>query len=208
MKSDADVQRDIEADAAYAASIRSTGGECRCGGDEGIFAVHLTDGRAFTRAALHGSGGVRRLPKPTRENATHELTRVLHDVARRWREDEPLILYLVHAYHGGERLPMAADQIASIEIHAGEVHVTVADCGYPRTLARGRHRGVRYAIVKEAPGAGLHWEIPSSDHLGRPTAPMTSSGRFDGCDDHPEGAIAWAEWGARTAIDKALGAEP
>jgi hypothetical protein len=215
MKTDADVQRDIEDNAVLAATIRETGGECQCG-EAGIFTVRLHDGRAFTRTALHGSGGVRRLAPQHRrhELARHELAHVLRDVARRWREDEPLVIYLVNDYCGAERLPVEIDKIAAIEFDDGTLRVTVEDCGrdFPRVMARGRHRGARYTIVQESTGAGLHWEIAAYDHLGRSLAPVTSGGRFyDGCDDHPEGALTWAERCVRVAIDKALhesGGEP
>lgn len=208
MKSDADVQRDIEANATFAATIRDTGGECRCG-EAGIFTVRLHDGRVFTRTAIHGAGGVRRLAPNHRrhELAQRELAIVLRDVARRWSEDEPLIIYLVNDYCGGERLPVEVDKIAAIEFDDGTLRVTVEDCGrsFPRIVARGRHRGARYTILQEHAGAGLQWEIAAHDHLGRALAPVTSGGRFyDGCDDHPEGALAWAEHCVQVAIDKAL----
>lgn len=80
---------------------------------------------------------------------------------------------------------------------------------YPMILTRDIYRGATYRIVKRSSGSGLHWEIDQFDHLSRPLAPLTSGGCFyDGCDDHPEGARAWAEASVQRAIDKAMGRHP
>jgi hypothetical protein len=58
----------------------------------------------------------------------------------------------------------------------------------------------RYAVIKHdlsSPSSGLAWVHLRSD--GRKVTELTRSGGafYDGADDHPEGAIEWASWGAR-----------
>jgi hypothetical protein len=61
-------------------------------------------------------------------------------------------------------------------------------------LKAGEARGVRYEIGTYDNLAGVRWRIPRVDCWGHPMAPIESSGAFyDGCNDHPEGAVAWAE---------------
>ncbi|MFA5053438.1 MAG: hypothetical protein WC565_05230 [Parcubacteria group bacterium] len=68
------------------------------------------------------------------------------------------------------------------------------------------HRGVPFTIGPRTPCPGIGWKIPRTDPLGRPLAPLESQGAFyDDCEDHPEGAYAWAETACRRFIDKALG---
>ena len=69
------------------------------------------------------------------------------------------------------------------------------------------HRGVTFYVGSRAPFPGIGWAIPTSDHLGRSTGHHESGGAFyDGCEDHPEGAAAWAEAACRSLIDKTLDA--
>ncbi len=60
-------------------------------------------------------------------------------------------------------------------------------------IRRGEHRGVQYEIRPRTPCPGIGWRVGTRD----------SSGAFyDGCDDHPEGAYAWAESAVKLYIDK------
>jgi hypothetical protein len=75
-----------------------------------------------------------------------------------------------------------------------------------RSRVEGEHRGVAYSIGPRTPCPGIGWSIPTRDMLGRDTAPITSPGAFyDGCEDHPEGAYAWAEWAVKRTIDRMIG---
>ncbi len=68
------------------------------------------------------------------------------------------------------------------------------------------HRGITFFIGHKQPWSSLEWHIPKEDYLGRATGFKTSSGAFyDGCEDHPEGAEAWAEANCRAFIDKLFG---
>ena len=63
------------------------------------------------------------------------------------------------------------------------------------------HKGVAFQVGPRN-GPGISWRIPVFDHLGRQTGYTESMGAFyDGCEDHPEGAYAWAELSARRYID-------
>lgn len=74
-----------------------------------------------------------------------------------------------------------------------------------RTAKQGKHRGVIFYVGPRAPFSGIGWAIQTSDHLGRPGGQLVSGGAFyDGCEDHPEGAYAWAETACRSFIDKTL----
>ena len=74
-----------------------------------------------------------------------------------------------------------------------------------KTATRHEHRGIIFYIGPRTPFPGVGWAIPTFDHLGRRTGLQESQGAFyDGCDDHPEGARAWAAAGARAAIERAF----
>jgi len=73
------------------------------------------------------------------------------------------------------------------------------------TSTKMEHRGITFYVGPRTPFPGIGWAIPTFDHLGRPDGHKESSGAFyDDCDDHPEGAYAWAEASCRRVIDKAL----
>jgi hypothetical protein len=74
-------------------------------------------------------------------------------------------------------------------------------------ITQHEHRGVEFTVSPRTPFGGIGWKIPAHDHLGNPMAPLESGGAFyDGCEDHPEGAYAWAEAACRKFIDKLLDA--
>ena len=65
------------------------------------------------------------------------------------------------------------------------------------------HKGITFYIGPRSPYPGIGWKIPTFDHLGRSTGYRESQGAFyDDCEDHPEGAEAWAEAACRMFIDK------
>ena len=67
------------------------------------------------------------------------------------------------------------------------------------------YRGVSYEVGPRSPYPGIRWKIPTFDAWGRPTGALESGGAFyDGCEDHPEGAYAWADASARRRIDTIL----
>jgi hypothetical protein len=67
------------------------------------------------------------------------------------------------------------------------------------------HRGVTFYVGPRTPFPGIGWAIPTFDHLGRRDGVEESGGAFyDDCEDHPEGAYAWAEAACRSFIDKTL----
>lgn len=70
---------------------------------------------------------------------------------------------------------------------------------FPRLLVSSTWRGVPFQIVQPWANAGLIWVIGKERSMGA---------FYDGADDHPEGALAWATWGAKKAIDKAFAAWP
>jgi hypothetical protein len=66
------------------------------------------------------------------------------------------------------------------------------------------HRGVTFYVGPRAPCSGIGWSIPTFDGRGG----RESQGAFyDDCQDHPEGAEAWAEAACRSFIDGMLGEE-
>lgn len=70
------------------------------------------------------------------------------------------------------------------------------------------HRGIVFYVGPRTPCPGIGWGLPTFDHLGRCTGLKVSSGAFyDDCEDHPEGAYAWAETACRSFIDKILDAQ-
>jgi hypothetical protein len=53
--------------------------------------------------------------------------------------------------------------------------------------------GFRYAVIQPAPGAGFVWVIVGLGERGGLHEYRRSMGAFyDGAEDHPEGALAWA----------------
>lgn len=61
--------------------------------------------------------------------------------------------------------------------------------------------GVRGEVGVDGPYPGVRWRIPRVDLLGRPDGHFQSAGAFyDGADDHPEGAVAWAREGLRRFV--------
>lgn len=56
----------------------------------------------------------------------------------------------------------------------------------------------RYAVVSRHPCPGLGWARFVKDHRGEAREVERNTGAFyDGADDHPEGAVAWAAASAR-----------
>lgn len=67
---------------------------------------------------------------------------------------------------------------------------------------RFEHLGITFYVGPRTPCPGIGWSIPDYDLIGRQ---CESHGAFyDGCDDHPEGAYAWAEASCRAFIEEAL----
>ncbi len=66
---------------------------------------------------------------------------------------------------------------------------------------RGEHRGVAYVIAPRTPCPGIGWTISYTDLLGRASEQTSAGAFYDGCDDHPEGAYAWAESSVHKFID-------
>lgn len=72
---------------------------------------------------------------------------------------------------------------------------------------KSEHRGITFYVCPRTPFPGVGWAVPTFDHLSRPAGMQESGGAFyDNCEDHPEGAVAWAEAACRSFIDKALDA--
>lgn len=66
-----------------------------------------------------------------------------------------------------------------------------------------------FYVGPRTPCPGIGWAVPTYDHLGRRTGLKTSGGAFyDDCEDHPEGAYAWAEAACRRYIDALLDEAP
>lgn len=65
------------------------------------------------------------------------------------------------------------------------------------------HRGVVFEVGPRTPFPGIGWRIPLPDcGDGRRRYEESGGAFYDGCDDHPEGAYAWAEAACRRYIDK------
>lgn len=66
------------------------------------------------------------------------------------------------------------------------------------------HRGVLFTIGPRTPCPGIGWRVHLYDYRGEPVWKDSSGAFYDNCEDHPEGAYAWAEASARRFIDKLL----
>lgn len=123
---DAKEHRTLAERATFAASIRSTGGECQC--DEyGLFRLALTDGRVFRRIGMHGWGGLFRRPRPqdeplvtARESEVlqRHLVSALRRAAQARDEGRKVIFYLAVFYCGSETLDVEPADIASLTLEA------------------------------------------------------------------------------------------
>ena len=74
---------------------------------------------------------------------------------------------------------------------------------------RFEHCGIVFFVGPRTPYPGIGWFIQMYDHLGTEAGFHESQGAFyDGVEDHPEGAYAWAEASCRRWIDSQLEEKP
>jgi|SRR3972149_5620166 len=106
--------------AERAEKLRASGGECDCG-RYGLFRVELRNGRVFTKAGVHGRGGIYRLGDGCSMNPSH----VLADVKRllnyntRAKVHRAMTIYLAERYCGSEILRAEPEEILSITLDVG-----------------------------------------------------------------------------------------
>lgn len=95
--------------------LREQGGECDCG-ERGLFTVKLTDGRVFTKTAIHGSGGVWRLGNGCPNDFPSLLKGVLAFVDRKRSSTEfrNVVIYLAERYWGAISMTVTPEEIESI----------------------------------------------------------------------------------------------
>jgi hypothetical protein len=68
----------------------------------------------------------------------------------------------------------------------------------------GEYRGYKYQIKPRTPFPGIGWYIAVYNHNGMPVVVESPGAFYDGAEDHPEGAYAWAETAVKKHIDKAI----
>ena len=69
------------------------------------------------------------------------------------------------------------------------------------------YRGIRFNIGPRTPCPGIGWTVHLYEYSGRKVQRQSQGAFYDGCDDHPEGAYAWAMTSCRRFIDKLLDGE-
>lgn len=70
------------------------------------------------------------------------------------------------------------------------------------TAVRQEYKGVTFYVGPRSPFPGIGWSIVTYDHLGRASQEESGGAFYDGTEDHPEGAYAWAEAACKRFIDK------